>query len=425
MNLGEFLMIHGWRLAALVVLVACSAFFSASETALFSLSRADLVRFRQAGHPLGHVVAALMRDPRRLLMATLLGNQLVSVAFFSVAASLNLELAEESHAPGWVQVLLLLLPLAVLIMVGEVCPKSLAVSAPRTFARLSALPLSVLVRVLSPVQKGLDVVFITPMTRLLAPERTVAPDLTPDEMAGLLDLSGERGLISASESAWIQEVIGLSRLKVGDIMVPRVDMAAYDVDGPPAGLVELFRKTGRAKLPVYKGDLDDTPGVVHAKDLLLSPQTPLRRLIKPVPYVPETGTVDKLLQLFRHTRTQMAIVVDEYGGTAGLVSLVDAVEAIVGDISDPGEAAVDPVRQVGPGEYLVSGALPIHEWPDVFGVDLPVERVSTVGGLVMSLLDRLPKVGDVATYRGLQFTVESVSRRRIELVRLRLREGEA
>jgi len=424
MTVTTFAIEHLGHLLGLAGLVMCSGFFSGSETALFSLSRAQLLKFRQGDRRTGHVVARLMGDPHGLLMVLLMGNQLVNVAFYAVSATLIFELAAAAEA-GWLaEAGLLAAPLLVLILLGEVGPKGLALAFPGRFAQVVAVPLAGVVRLLGPVQSALSVWLIEPLTRLFSPSDRPGQPLTADELSALLAVSGKQGAIGANESAWLQEVIELGRLRVTDIMVPRVDMVAYDVDAPPAGLVELFRRSGLVKVPVYRGDLDNTVGLVHAKALLLSGGVPLEELARPIPYVPEAGTVDKLLQQFRKTRTQMAIVVDEYGGTAGLVTLEDALEEIVGEIASPGEPPAQPVRELGGGEYLIDGNLPIHEWLDAFGMDLPSARVSTMGGLVMSLLGHVPAVGDKADYRNLQFTVEAVDRHRVRRLRLRLKEAQ-
>ena len=233
MTAGEFVITHVGHLVGLAALIVCSGFFAGSETALFSLSRAQLLRFATGQKRVGHVVASLMRRPQRLLMVILLSNQLVNVAFFAVSAALVFDLQQVPAVGRWLHVVLLFAPLLLIILLGEVCPKSLAVSAPAGIAQLSALPLAVLVRLLNPVQLALNAFLIGPLTRLLTP-RHHAPTLKPAELAGLLELSGRRGMITANESAWLQEVIGLSGLKVTDIMVPRVDVTAYDVDAPPA-----------------------------------------------------------------------------------------------------------------------------------------------------------------------------------------------
>jgi CBS domain containing-hemolysin-like protein len=406
----------------LVALIATSAFLSCSETALFSLSRAQLLRLREDGHAAGRAIAQMMRDPRQLLMVVLLGGELANTAFFGIWTLAVLSLRAQVNLGFWASAGLLVLQLFLVLLVGEVLPKSLAISVPMAVARLVALPLATLARVLGPLARVFTAVVIEPLTRLLLPPQKRSTLLTADELAALLEHSANRGQITPNESAWLREIIELSRVKVAHIMVPRVDMVAYDVDEPAAGLVELFRKTRRVKIPVYRGDLDNTLGVIHAKELLLEPETPLAELARPVPFAPEMGTVDKLLLSFRQNSAEMAIVVDEYGGTAGLVTLEDAVEEIVGELLAPDEAPPEPVKPIGPGEYLLSGDLSVNEWSDVFGVDLQAERISTIGGLAMSLLGRVPKVGDLVRTGNLEFTVESVARHRVQRLRVRLLE---
>ena len=425
MSLGQFILSHFWQLLGMLAMLLGLAFFGISESAFFSLSRSEILRFRTGSHRVGHVVASLMHRPARLLTSLLLGSQLLGVGFYAMAAGTFLDLGHIVSISWPVEVVLVLMPLLVVVLFGEVGPKVLGYSYPARFAQLLAVPNALLVRVLGPIQVVLSVVLVEPLTRLLQPALAQRQTLSTQELASLLELSHQRGLIASNESDWLKEIIELSRLKVGDIMVPRVDMVAYDADQPPAGLVQLFCRSGLVRIPVYRGDLDDILGLVYAKDLLLAPATPLASLVRPVHFVPETATVDKLLAQFRKTRSQMAIVVDEYGGTAGLVSLEDALEEIVGDISGPGEQVLEAVTQVGPNEYLVDGDLPIHQWHDTFDIPMDIHRVSTIGGLVMSLLGRLPKVGDIVRYRNLEFMVESMRRHRIARVRLRLKEAQS
>lgn len=422
MTFGQFILGHLGELVLLAVLIATSAFLSGSETALFSLSRSQLLRFREEGHPAGRAIARMMRDPRQLLMVVLLGGELANTAFYGVWTLLVLSLQAQMHLEFWASGLLLLLQLFMVLLVAEMLPKSLAVAVPVLVSRLVALPMAALTRVLGPLARVFTIAVTEPLTRLLLPLRKHSDLLTADELAALLEHSGRRGQITPNESAWLREIIELSRIKVAHIMVPRVDMVAYDIDEPASGLAALFRKTRLTKIPVYREDPDNTLGVIFAKELLLEPDRPLTELVRPVPFAPEMGTVDKLLLRFRQTAAETAIVVDEYGGTAGLVTLEDAVEEIVGDLMAPDEVPAEPVKQTGPGEYLISGGLSVNEWSDVFGVDLEAERISTLGGLVMSLLGRVPKVGDVVRTGNLEFTVEAVARHRIGLLRLRLLE---
>ena len=405
----------------MLALLIASAFFSGSETALFSLSRGRLHRLRQAGAS-GRMAAALMRDPHRVLNTLLLGNMLVNVAYTGIAAVMILDLQAGGAGP-WLVAAASAVPLVALILLGEATPKMLAIVVAERWARLAAAPLAVGQRVLAPPLWCLEHLAAGPIVRLLSPRGRTSGSVTADELAAVLDLSAKRGLIDRNANDLLQEIFELTDLRVADIMVPRVDMVAYDVDAPPDGLIELFGKTRLRKIPVYEARVDNILGVVHAKRLLVRPQSALRDLVVKVPFVPSAGNVERVLLQFRVTRTQMAVVVDEYGGTDGLVTLEDVLEEIVGDIRDEHESARGPaVERIGPGEYLLDGDLAIHEWVDAFRIDLHGRRISTVGGFVTSLLGRIGAPGDQATYRNLRFTVAAMHRRRITKLRLELLE---
>ena len=315
--------------------------------------------------------------------------------------------------------------LLVLILFGEVFPKMLAMAAGPHLAVPAAAALEVIGRVAGPVLWVLEKILVVPLTRLIAPAQGGAGDITAEELAALLDLSAKRGVIDRDVNALLQEIVALTDIRVADIVVPRVDMIAYDVDADPSGLIELCTQTRLRKIPVYEKDIDHVLGVVHAKRLLLGPAPPpLRQLVAKVPFVPEAARVERLLIQFRVTRTQMAIVVDEYGGTAGLVTLEDVLEEIVGDMPDSHAAAAGPaVQRISDSEYLLDGDLAIHEWEDAFKIDLSRGQISTVGGFVISLLGRIPQAGEQAEYRNLRFTVVSMRRRRIDKLRLELLGG--
>jgi len=413
---------HIWQLLPMLLLLLASGFFSGSETALFNLSRSQRHKLARSAGLTGRMIALLARRPHRALYTLLLGNMIVNVAIAALSAVQVLQL-EAAGAPGWLVAVASGVPLLALIFVGEVTPKMLAYGTAERWARLAAGTVYVIGRALGPVLWLLEGALVAPLTQMIAPRRAGEPDVTAEELDALLELSAKRGVIDRSVSELLREIVELTDLRVGDIMVPRVDIVGYDVDAPAEGLAECFRRTRLRKIPVYEGDIDHVLGVVHAKRLLLEPGARLRDLVVKVPFVPETAAVERALLLFRLTRTQLAIAVDEYGGTAGLVTLEDVLEEIVGDIPDPHEAPPGPaVVRVGEREYLLEGNLAVHEWSEAFGMDLSGRRLSTVGGFVTSLLGRLPRVGDRAEYRNLRFTVESMRRRRVGRLRLELIE---
>ncbi|MGC9453730.1 MAG: hemolysin family protein [Phycisphaerae bacterium] len=418
---GEFLATHTWQMLAMLALLGMSGFFSGTETALFSLTRGQLNRLAEHGTS-GRLALYLMRKPRRVLNTLLLGNMLVNVGFSAVAAVLVLDL-RHAGARSWQLAVATALPVVLLILFGEVTPKMIAITLAQRWSAFVAGALAVIQKLLLPAVWILEYLCIVPLVRIIAPRAPAEPHITGKELGALLDLSAKRGIIDHDANTLLQEIVELTDIRVSEIMVPRVDMIAYDVNEPSEGLLETFRQTHLPKVPVYDGTIDRILGVVHAKRLLLNPHAPLRELAVKIPFIPETANIERALLQFRVTRTQMAIVVDEYGGTAGLVTLEDILEEIVGDIPDPDEVRSGPaVRKIGEVDYLLDGDLSIHEWSEVFGADIADRRVSTVGGFVTSLLGRVARVGDTVSYGNLKFTVESVRRRRVDKLRLELVE---
>lgn len=418
-----FFAVHFGSLITMAILLVVSAFFSGSETALFNLTRGQLYRLRDSGGT-AHAVMLLMSHPNRTLHSMLMGNLLVNVAYSSISAIIILDLPRLGLAP-WAVGALSLAPLLVLILVGEVMPKMLAYALAEAWALPASPVVLAVTRLLAAPIWVLDKTLVDPITRILAPRRAGHADISADELASVMGLSARRGIIDHDANALLQEIVGLTDLRVADICVPRVDVIAYDVDGPADGLLDLFRSTRLRRIPVYEGHLDRVLGLISAKRFLLQRDTPLRQLVQKAVFVPEAGNIERLLALFRARRAQTAIVVDEYGGTAGLVTLQDVLEEIVGDIPEPHEIDLaPPVRQVGPHEYVINADLAVHEWADAFGIDLSSRRISTVGGFVTSLLGRIPRVGDAVDYRNLHFEVQSMRRRRISKLRLELQAGE-
>jgi putative hemolysin len=203
--------------------------------------------------------------------------------------------------------------------------------------------------------------------------------------------------------------------------VPRVEVKSYDVNGSPEGLRELMRTTRRKKIPVFDGSVDNIVGLIYAKRLFLEPQPALRPLVMPVRFVPEVINCEQLLHHFRQTRTQLAIAVDEYGGMAGLVTLEDVLEAIVGDLPSAEEQPSQPeIAQLGDQEFEVSGRLSVQYWSQLFGAPRLAEGVATIGGLLTARLGRPARAGDAVRIGNVELAAVSVQRRRVDRVRVRL-----
>jgi CBS domain containing-hemolysin-like protein len=271
---------------------------------------------------------------------------------------------------------------------------------------------------------------IGPLSRLFAPTAK-PPELSSDELRSLVEVSKRRGVIDPTEERLLYEVVRLSEIKVRDIMVPRVDVQAFDLDAGPESLRQLIADKRLTKIPAYRGDLDHIEGVIYAKQFLLAHEVDapfdLSSIVRQVKYVPELQRVDQLLGEFRRSGSHLAVVVDEYGGTAGLVTLKDVVERLVGDVEfdtpDPDARQVN-AESLPDGTYRVDGRLAVQDWIAAFGQQTIPPRVATVGGIVAARLGRIPRVGDEVNLGNLSLQVESMTGGRVDTVLLSLRHDQ-
>jgi len=403
---------------ALLLLLGGSAFFSGAETAFFSLTRRQIKQLDGSKLKVQALAVRLLKQPGRLLTCLLLGNIIINVLYYAVSSTLVFR-SRAAWGIGPALGLGLLTFLA-LVLLGEILPKSLAYTNSRSFAVGAALPVFLCVQVFRPAAFVFRFFFLEPVLRLVLGHRRHSKAITLNEFRSLIDLSCRRGLIGEDENRLLAEVVELGFLKVRHVMQPRVDMVACAVTETVMAASQRMQTHRLTKIPVYVKNIDDIVGMVHLRQLLLKPDVSLDRLVQPIHFVPEQKAVESLLEFFRNSETDMAVVVDEYGGIAGSVRLEDIAEELFGDTDVIRQA--EPIRQLGPFQYRLSGDLAIHDWADVFGIDVDEMRLSTIGGLVTALLGRIPRQGDVATLGSLKFTVESVRKRRIESVILSLEQ---
>ena len=404
------------HIAAMLLLLTCSAFFAGSETAFFSLTQRQVKQLDSSPNRLHKLVAHLLRRPGHLLNCLLFGNMVVNTLFYALSSVLVVRVG---GARGFgAASLVAFVTFIVLVLFGEILPKSLTYSSPRPLAVAAALPAFFVVQVFGPVTAIFRILFLEPILRLFFGHARLPRMITLAEFRSLVNLSRRRGLITEDENRLLGEVIELGLLKVRHVMQPRVDLIACDVSDSPDQVREQMQRHHLTKIPVYVRDMDNVVGVVHLRQLFLKPGVSVDRLVQPVHFVPEQKTVESLLEFFRKTGTDMAVVVDEYGGLAGSVQLEDIAEELFGRMEIA--VGIEPIKQLGPFEYRLAGDLAIHDWADVFGIDLEQTRLSTIGGLVTALLGRIPKKGDAAYLGNLKFTVDRVRRHRIETVILTL-----
>jgi len=408
------------RLLLIGILLVCSAFFSGSEAALFSLNTVQVERLRERGGVVGRLIASLLQRPTNLIITFLLGNEIVNVALAVTATSLALLLYGEGG-----EYVAIVVTTIILLLFGEVTPKSLAVRYPERISRLVAWPIQTFAYVITPLRWALRKLVDAVMGEHA--ERPISL-ITAAEFKTLVEISEDEGIIDPDERDLIQRVFEFGGHRVSQIMTPRTDFFALEVSEPLATALPKIKDNRFSRIPVYEGTIDQIIGILYAKDLLPYSRHPeldvtLRDLVHPVFFVPESKRIDELLREFQRNKVHMAIVVDEYGGVSGLVTMEDALEELVGEIVDEFDTEEILCRQIDPQTYVVSAKLPLDEFNEEVGVSIPREDADTIGGHVFHLFGKLPKRGESVSAHGLTFTIEHIKGTRILEIRVRHEGG--
>ena len=404
----------------MLILCVISAFMSGSETAFSNLSRRQKKKLARSDNKLQRIAAKLLRKPKRLLSCLLFGNMAVNVMYFALASVLSVKFTSSSGPAAGAAAAVI--SFTALLLFGEMIPKSLAYSNSKSFAAIASPICMVTVRMFSALLGVIDFFVTEPALRLLFWQQRhskAAPAVTAAQFKKLIESSRQVGILSDNENQLLGEVVELGLLKVRNVMKPRVDMTACGSDATGDKISRIMIENNLTKIPVYDGEIDNISGLLGHRDLLLNPDSEIGDLLVKVNFVPEQKSVESLLEFFRSSGTDTAIVVDEYGGIAGLVSLEDIASQLIGPIEQNSQSC--SIEQIGPLEYRLDGNLPAHDWADAFGIDSTHSRLTTVGGLTTALLGRIPASGDTVQLKNLTITVEKVSNRRIETLSLLLR----
>ncbi|MCP4640844.1 MAG: HlyC/CorC family transporter [bacterium] len=414
-------------LCAVAVLVAFSAFFSGSETAFFSIHRIRLRAMREEKGLTARLVTSMMDRPGKLLTTILLGNMIVNVLIGVLLGTRTEDLLETQF--GLPVPLAYLLAVAVctsvLVLFGEIGPKVFAVHTGERFARLASIPLLAVDKALAPVRDSL-IMFTNGLFRVTRfHELRAAPFITDAELKSALSDGEAHGVIEEDERQMIQGILEFSDAFVREILVPRPDVIALPEDATVSEALDLLRDREFSRMPIFKDDLDHVTGLLVVKDLLPGFATgelskPVRELARPVHFVPETMTVQQFVSDAQRHRAHLAVAVDEYGGTAGIVTLEDAIEQVVGDIMDGDEQEEPGYEKLDDNLYLVEGGLSLDELNELIGASLEDEEHETVAGLLMNLTDKVPEPGDEILHDGIQFTVEACDGKRVSSLRIRI-----
>lgn len=420
-------------LVILPIAAALSAAFSGSETAFFGLRAHERHDLAASPDALSRSAAALLASPRMLLITLLLGNMTVNVVYFVVSSVLLLRI--DTTTTGQVEaVAASLVMLAAIILVGEVTPKLIAARHGRLWVRAVAVPLLALHGFLAPIRVPLNRLVIEPLIRLgLSPGRRQT--ISHDELNSLLEMSRDAAVIDRDEYDLLSDVVSLSRQTTRDIMTPRVRMPALPASADRARVLERFRGwcaersaagaggaagLGRlARVPVFEESLDHVVGVLDLRRFFLDESLTVREAMSPPTFIPELATLDRLLDHFRATHSRLALVVDEFGQTTGMVSFDDVMSELYGASVDHA-AARRAIMLIGLGRWKVDGDMNIHDFADAFDLELESPRVSTVAGLISHGLERVPQAGDAITLGAYRLTVRAVRQTRAVSVEMEL-----
>jgi len=405
----------------LALLLTLSGGLSAAETAIFSLTAEQVGSLAASSPGAGTRLQVLLTRPRRTLLTLRLCDTLTNLASAAVALALAAVLVPER---AWLGPLLLV---PIVLFLGELFPRFVAAARPLPIARAVVLPLGLLVAVLTPLRRLLRGAADSLLRRLGV---AGGGGVTEEEVRGLLDAGTAAGLMAPGERDMIRRALGFGHARVRDVMTPRADMFCLEASLSVPEAVAMIRRANFSRVPVYQESLDRIVGILHALDLLQpvasETDSPLARFLRPALFVPETKRAEDLLAEFRRRRRYMAIVVDEYGGTAGLVTLEDVLEELVGEISGEFDEAVRGVTPLGRGRTRIPAGMTIAEFNERFGASLPSDGVQTVGGFVFDRLGKLPGRGDAVLFGPFRFVVEMVRGARLtELIVERAEEGGA
>jgi magnesium and cobalt exporter, CNNM family len=402
------------ELAVLAALVVCSAVLTGAEAAYFSLGRTRLKRLAEKqGNEAGSATKPLLEQPHELLVTLLVGITLVNIGASALAAAV----AERLLGPAG-------LPVAIVVMVfmlslfGEVLPMTLAVEYPERFIAWVHRPVAWLSAAVAPIRVTLSA-FTALTLRLVGSERQDdAPEITEEELRTLVDVGTREGVVERTEREMIHRVFELEDTLAREVMVPRPDMFCLEVSTPRERILDLLRENLHSRVPAYEGTVDQIVGVLYTKEILpylrgLPPDFDLRAHLHPPYFVPESKRADALLREFQAKKLHLAVVVDEYGGTAGLVTLEDLLEELVGEIRDEFDEEERLIHALAVGAFRVSGKLSIFDFNAATGLFVSSESYDTVGGWVLDLFGRVPNKGEKIETTEYTVTVEKVERTRV------------
>lgn len=410
----------GLQLIFLLILIVLSGYFSSAETALVTVNKIRMRSLAEEGNKRAKTVMRITDDSGKMLSAILIGNNIVNISASALATTLTSDLFGSQYIAYATGTLTL-----IVLVFGEVTPKTLATINADKLALSYAPVISVLMWILTPViwiiNKVSNVVL-----RILGVDPTKKETaITENELRTIVEVSHEEGVIETEEKKMINNVFDFGDSCARDVMIPRIDMKCADVDCTYQEIIEIFRSEKYTRLPVYEGTTDNVVGIINVKDLLLFDSIEefnVRNILREPYYAYEFKKTSELMEELKKTSNNITIVLDEYGSTVGMITLEDLLEEIVGEIRDEyDEDEKDPIQKISDTEYMLEGMTKLDDFNELVNLNLESKEYDSMGGLVIEVLDKLPEEGDVVELPGVQIFVESVDKNRIEQLRVVLR----
>ena len=392
-----------------LLLLSCSAFFSSAETAYFSIDPIQLRRIGEKRPATAERLRAILANPTRLLSTLLIGNTLVNLALANVGYALA-----QRWVPAYGELVAIPAVTLLLVFFGEIGPKNVGLLYTATLVRLYGPAIRFFEILLAPLRFLLDLV----SRRLAHLFRPLGKTLSEEEFETVLDISREEGILNADELAMIKAIVDLEDLHASDVMTPRVDFLGIDLDDPAANPVEIARKARRNFLILYRGQFDDIAGFLDVRKFLLDPAHALPAATLPPVFVPESVLLNRLLVRFQKDKIRVAIVVDEYGGVAGVVTRGDILEEITGDIYNELSKPRPIFQSAGPYAWLVDANISLEEINRKLRLDLQSETSDRLAGWITEHLGSVPKQDDVVQAQGVRVRVMQTIRLRVALAHI-------
>ena len=406
------------QIGLLVVLLLGSGFFSASETSLMSLSKIRIRYMEDEGVKGAKLVGSLIEKSSDLLSSILVGNNIVNIAATSVSTSLFINI----FGDGGVAIATAVMTVLVLVF-GEITPKTISANSPEKVAVVVSKPISIIMKITKPIVWVFNLLTGIIFKIMGIDNDGVKPFITEEELKAMVNVSHEEGVLEMEEREIINNVFQFGDMQAKEAMIQRLDMVAIDIEDSYDEIIELFKSEKLSRLPVYQESIDDIVGILNIKDIIFLSDEEIENFdikdyVREAFFTYEFKKITQLLEEMKKEKTQMAIVVDEYGGTAGLLTIEDLVEVIVGDIDDEYDEEEEEIVKINDNEYLVEGSTKISDVNEQLGINLESEEFDSIGGFIIGYLKRIPEENEIIEVEDVKFKVESIDKNRINKIRI-------